>query len=434
MNNSAGIITKLQFNEKRERALLAGLQLSGEDRVDVEDSLYELSQLAETAGAVVVGNVVAKRETPTANYYIGEGKAEEIKQLCIEKKIDIVIFDDDLSPAQVKNLQDLFGIKVLDRTELILDIFAIHARSKEGRLQVELAQLQYMLPRLTHAWSHLSRQWGGVGTRTRGPGEKQLEVDRRRVRERITRLSKELERVHGHRKLQRKRRERKGIPLISIIGYTNAGKTTLFNNLTSSSMPSENQLFTTLDPKIKKFIFPNKQQVLISDTVGFIRKLPHHLVESFKATLEEVYEADLLLHVVDGSSKKIEEYSEVVLKLLKELDVITKPILTVINKIDLLDNDEVLIRKLKKRIHGGIPLSAKTGEGIDALVQTMQDEMNSLRETLDLFIPSQLLGVVAKLYALGNVISIKYLQKGAKIKVELPKVSAGEFKKWIVEK
>lgn len=373
MEREKGPITVLwpQISRRKERAVLVGLHLPHKDREAIEYSLKELKELTRTAGASVENIEITKRDSPTPNFYIGQGKAEEIARLCYSKGINLVIFDDELTPAQVKNLQGLLGVKVIDRTELILDIFAIHARTKEGKIQVELAQLKYMLPRLVHAWTHLSRQWGGIGTR--GPGERQLELDRRRVRLQITRLSRELERVHEHRSIQRKRRERLGIPLISIIGYTNAGKTTLFNSLTDSGLPVEDKLFTTLDPKLKRFVLRDNEIVLISDTVGFIRKLPHHLVESFKATLEEVYEADLLLHVIDGSIpvRWVEEQYEVVLNLLKELDVISKPIVTAINKIDLMDSD--MVGRICRKIPDSIPISAKRGQGIENLVKIINE-------------------------------------------------------------
>lgn len=373
-----GPITVLwpQFTRKKEKAVLVGLYLPKRDRQEVEDSLDELKHLAVTAGASVEKIEITKRDSTTPNFYIGSGKAEEISKICQVNGCDLVIFDDDLSPAQIKNLQNLIGVKVIDRTELILDIFAIHAKSHEGKIQVELAQLQYMLPRLVHAWTHLSRQWGGIGTR--GPGERQLEIDRRRIKTQISRLSSELERVHKHREIQRKRRERVGIPLISIIGYTNAGKTTLFNRITKSGLPAEDKLFTTLDPKIKRFILPDNKPVLFSDTVGFIQKLPHHLVESFKATLEEVYEADILLHVLDsaGLPRRIDEQYDVVMNLLKELDVIRKPIITAINKIDLLEQPSIIINRLSREIPYSIPISAKTGEGINDLIRLIQTGLN----------------------------------------------------------
>lgn len=418
---------------QKERAVLVGLQLPHTDRQDISDSLSELGQLVKTAGACVEHIEITKRDAPAPNFYIGQGKAEEIAKLCQTKGLNLVVFDDDLTPAQIKNLQDLLGVRVIDRTELILDIFAIHAHTREGKIQVELARLQYMLPRLVHAWSHLSRQWGGMGAR--GPGERQLEIDRRRVKEKITRLSKELERVHGHRKIQRKYRERKGIPLVSIIGYTNAGKTTLFNRLTNSSLPVEDKLFTTLDPKLKKCPLPNNQAVLISDTVGFIRKLPHQLVESFKATLEEVYEADLLVHVIDGScsAQKAEEQYNVVTNLLKELDAVSKPIITAINKVDLLEDSRLITNKLSKRIYMGVPISAKDGTGIDELLSDIQRELQGLRQTIKLFVPNKFLGEAVKIYGAGTVIDARYTKNGAYMTAELPACSIGEFKEWIVE-
>lgn len=416
-----------QFSAKKERAVLVGLELQERDRRDVEDSLEELRQLAKTAGASVEHVEITRRDTPTPNYCIGEGKAEEIARLCQTKGLDLVIFDNDLTPAQVKNLQNLFGVKVIDRTELILDIFAIHAKSKEGKIEVELAQLQYMLPRLVHAWTHLSRQWGGIGTR--GPGERQLELDRRRVRVQITRLRRELQRAHSHRIIQRKYRERRGLPLLSIIGYTNAGKTTLFNRLTESNLLVEDKLFTTLDPKIKKFVLPNNQAVLVSDTVGFIRKLPHHLVESFKATLEEVHSADLLLHVIDGtgSYRYIEQQNDVVLNILKELNVIEKPIINAINKIDLVPDALDIV---SRSFENSIAISAKEGTGISELLRMIQEEIQCLRISIELFIPNKYLGLVSKIYNSGTVTKAEYTNKGAHITAELPENSIGEFKKW----
>jgi len=419
------------MDKNKEKAFLVGVQFSNTKREEIEDSVSELVELAKTAGAIVEKTEIVRRDTPTPNYYIGEGKAQEIAKFCLENSINIVIFDDDLSPAQVKNLQDLFGVKVIDRTELILDIFAIHAKSREGKIQVQLAQLQYMLPRLVHAWTHLSRQYGGIGSR-RGPGEKQLELDRRRIRQQITSLSNELKKVHSNRKLQRKHRERAGIPLVSIIGYTNAGKTTLFNRLTDSDLPVENQLFTTLDPKIKKFNLPNGQAVVISDTVGFIKKLPHDLVESFKATLEEVYEADVLLHVIDGASDAIEEHYDVVINLLKELGVVSKPIISVINKIDLLTDNPEIVYKWTHRISDSVPVSAKTGEGIRDMLEAINLELQKLRIKVDFFIPNKDLGIMAKLYNRGTVLHTEYTDKGAKVEVEISENNIGEFKKWIM--
>src|SRR6266480_1370692 len=272
--------------KSRERALLIGLEKEGVSKWDLHDSLDELRELANSAGAQVVDTVTQKLQKPTAPYYIGRGKAESIKESCQDQQVTSVIFDDELSPAQGRNLENLFARKVLDRTQLILDIFAQRARSREGRLQIELAQLQYLLPRLTRMWHHLSRQTGGIGTR--GPGETQLEVDRRRVQERIARLERELEAVRKTRAVQRQGRKRHQWPVAAVVGYTNAGKSTLLNLLTGADVVAENRLFATLDPTTRSFVLPNKQRVLLTDTVGFLRKLPHTLIESFKATLEGV--------------------------------------------------------------------------------------------------------------------------------------------------
>ncbi|HEX3817211.1 MAG TPA: GTPase HflX, partial [Chthoniobacterales bacterium] len=275
------IVTQPQH--KQERALLIGLEKDGISKWDLRDSLDELAELANSAGAQVVDTITQKLQKPTAPFYIGKGKAEMIKESFQDRQVTSVIFDNELSPAQGRNLENLFSRKVLDRTQLILDIFAQRARSREGRLQIELAQLQYLLPRLTRMWTHLSRQTGGIGTR--GPGETQLEVDRRRVQERIARLERDLEEVRKQRAVQRQGRKRHQWPVAAVVGYTNAGKSTLLNLLTGAGVLAEDKLFATLDPTTRSFILPNKQRVLLTDTVGFLRKLPHTLIESFKATL-----------------------------------------------------------------------------------------------------------------------------------------------------
>src|SRR6476469_7363513 len=282
---------------KQERALLIGLEQEGVSKWDLRDSMEELAELANSAGAEVVDTVTQKLQKPTAPYYIGKGKAELIKESFKDQHVTSVIFDDELSPAQGRNLENLLSRKVLDRTQLILDIFAQLARSREGRRQIELAQLQYLLPRLTRMWTHLSRQTGGIGTRV--PGETQLEVDRRRVQERISRLERDLRGVRKNRTVQREGRLRRNWPVASLVGYTNAGKSSLLNSLTGAGVLAENKLFATLDPTTRQVVLPNRQRLLLTDTVGFIRKIPHTVIESFKATLEEVPLADLLIHVVD---------------------------------------------------------------------------------------------------------------------------------------
>jgi len=368
--------------KSRERALLIGLEKEGVSKWDLHDSLDELRELANSAGAEVVDTVTQKLSKPTAPYYIGRGKAESIKESCQDRQVTAVIFNDELSPAQGRNLENLFARKVLDRTQLILDIFAQRARSREGRLQIELAQLQYLLPRLTRMWHHLSRQTGGIGTR--GPGETQLEVDRRRVQERIARLERELESVRKTRAIQRQGRKRHQWPVAAVVGYTNAGKSTVLNLLTGADVVAEDKLFATLDPTTRSFVLPNKQRVLLTDTVGFLRKLPHTLIESFKATLEEVSEADLLIHIVDLSHPRVDEQMEAVDRVTKELDAYGKQTLIVFNKIDNLANREGVDSYLK-RFSGSVAISARTGEGVNQgfarSVTNLHDCLESLQSS-----------------------------------------------------
>src|SRR5579862_1821135 len=340
---------------RREKALLIGVERDGVTKWDLRESMEELAELASSAGAEVVGTVTQRLGHPTAPYYIGRGKVEEVEAKCREDSVTSIIFDDELSPAQGRNLERMTSRKVLDRTQLILDIFAQRARSKEGRLQIELAQLQYLLPRLTGMWNHLSRQSGGIGTR--GPGETQLEVDRRRVQERIGRLSDELSEVRKHRSIQRAGRLRHRWPVVSLVGYTNAGKSTLLNLLTGAEVEAADKLFATLDPTTRQLVLPNNQKVLLTDTVGFIKKLPHTVIESFKATLEEVHEADLLIHVVDLSHPNFQEQIQAVEKVIHELDAYGKQTLTVFNKTDLLASQEAAHAQLR-RIPGSVAISA----------------------------------------------------------------------------
>src|SRR5450432_1782747 len=361
-----------QPHRKQERALLVGLEKEGVAKWDLRDSMEELRERANSAGAEVVGTVTQRLDHPTAPFYIGKGKAEDVAKQCQTSEVTSVIFDDELSPAQGRNLEKLTSRKVLDRTQLILDIFAQRARSREGRLQIELAQLQYLLPRLTRMWNHLSRQSGGIGTR--GPGETQLEVDRRRVQERIARLERELEGVRKVRSVQRQGRKRHQWPVAAVVGYTNAGKSTLLNLLTGADLVAENRLFATLDPTTRSLTLPNKQRLLLTDTVGFLRKLPHTLIESFKATLEGVSQADLLIHVVDLSHPRVDEHIEAVNNVTKELGAFGKQTLVVFNKIDAVHNDE-LVAAYKKRFPGSVAISARTGAGVDELVPALQNAL-----------------------------------------------------------
>jgi GTPase len=403
--------------KKQERALLIGLEKEGVSKWDLRDSLEELAELANSAGAEVVDTVTQKLPKPTAPYYIGRGKAESIKDACQHRHVTSIIFDDELSPAQGRNLENLFARKVLDRTQLILDIFAQRARSREGRLQIELAQLQYLLPRLTRMWHHLSRQTGGIGTR--GPGETQLEVDRRRVQERIARLERELEAVRKTRAIQRQGRKRHQWPVAAVVGYTNAGKSTLLNLLTGADVVTENKLFATLDPTTRSFVLPNKQRVLLTDTVGFLRKLPHTLIESFKATLEEVNEADLLIHIVDLSHPRVDEQMEAVDTVIKELDAFGKQTLIVFNKIDNLENRE-LAETYVKHFPGSVAISARTGEGVGDLVRALQSALSSWRLRSRFLIPASESALIAEIHRVGHVLELSYQGDEAAIVAHIP--------------
>ena len=401
----------------QERALLIGLEKEGVSKWDLRDSMEELRELANSAGAEVVDTITQKLRKPTAPYYIGRGKAESLKDTLQAREVTSLIFDDELSPAQGRNLETLLARKVVDRTQLILDIFAQRARSREGRLQIELAQLQYLLPRLTRMWHHLSRQTGGIGTR--GPGETQLEVDRRRVQERIARLERELEAVRKTRAVQRQGRKRHQWPVASVVGYTNAGKSTLLNLLTGADVLTENRLFATLDPTTRSFVLPNKQRLLLTDTVGFLRKLPHTLIESFKATLEEVSEADLLIHVVDLSHPRVEEQMEAVDGVIKELDAFGKQTLIVFNKIDNLENRE-LAGIYTKRFAGSVAISARTGEGVGELVQALQDALGSWRLRLGFRIPVNESALIAEIHRVGHLLELRYEGDDALIVAHVP--------------
>src|SRR5881394_3599178 len=400
-----------------ERALLIGLEKQGVSKWDLQDSLEELAELANSAGAEVVDTVTQKLQKPTAPYYIGKGKAEAIKHSFQDREITSVIFDDELSPAQGRNLENLLARKVLDRTQLILDIFAQRARSREGRLQIELAQLQYLLPRLTRMWDHLSRQTGGIGTR--GPGETQLEVDRRRVQERIARLERELESVRKTRAIQRQGRKRHQWPVAAVVGYTNAGKSTLLNLMTGSDVLAVDKLFATLDPTTRSFMLPNKQRVLLTDTVGFLRKLPHTLNESFKATLEEVSEADLLIHVVDLSHSRVDDQIEAVEGVIKELNAFGKQTVIVFNKIDNLQNRD-LIDTYLRRFPGSVAISARTGEGVSHLVQALEGALSSWRLRSRFRIPANESALIAEIHRVGHVLELRYEANDALIVAHVP--------------
>lgn len=412
-----------------ERVFLVGVELKNRSALDLQDSLAELEELAATAGGNIIGTGVQKIETPVARTYIGTGKAEEFATECKGNDIDTVIFDDELSPAQSRNLETIFECKILDRTSLILDIFAQRARTREGKLQVELAQLQHLLPRLTRFWGHLSRQKGGIGMR--GDGETQLETDRRRVGDRINRISRELEEVRQHRQTQRVGRQRSQWPLASIVGYTNAGKSTLLNTLTGAGALAEDMMFATLDPTTRRLRLPTNQNVLLTDTVGFIRKLPHRLVEAFKATLEEVVQAELLIHVADLSHPQVEEQILAVNAVLEELGASGKPTLMVFNKTDRFESPAHL-QLFLDRFPGAVGISAKTGAGVPELLVELGVMLRPVREFVDLSIPHEASAIVARLHAVAQVVERNYEGETARFKARIPPHLRVEFQSYIV--
>lgn len=405
-----------------ERALLVTIKLSTEkDEWEAQDIASELEELTSSSTAQVADNIACLREKPTPNLFIGKGKTEEIAAVCQEEDIDTVIFSHDLSGTQQRNLEEVITKKTIDRTQLILDIFARHAKSPEGKMQVELAQLEYLMPRLTGKGIMLSRLGGGIGTR--GPGEQKLEVDRRRIRKRIDKLKDDLKHLSLHRKTLRKKRKEKAIPAIALVGYTNAGKSTLLNALTGAGQVVADNLFTTLDPLSKVFQLPNGENVIISDTVGFLHNLPHHLIEAFKATLEEVVEADLLIHILDASHRRVYEQAKAVFTVLKELGADNKPLITCLNKVDLLD-DRMWLSQLKKDFVNSVELSAKFKLNLDNLLEAIQRNFQGRMVSIEIFIPHSRMEIPDLIYREGKVTHIEYLQKGIQVKATLPKIIA----------
>lgn len=423
---------------RTERAFLVGVELKSDDTRNLRESLDELAELTATAGAEVVGEGTQKVETQNPATYIGKGKASEFAAFCKANDVDTVIFDDELSPAQTRNLEKIFEIKILDRTALILDIFSQRARTREGKLQIELAQLQHLLPRLTRFWGHLSRQKGGIGMRG-GEGESQLEADRRKVGERIDRIERDLDAVRQQRETQRAGRQRNQWPLASIVGYTNAGKSTLLNRLTGAGVLAKDILFATLDPTTRRLRLPTNQNILLTDTVGFIKKLPHGLVESFKATLEEVVQADLLLHVVDVSHPQVDEQIAAVNSVLSELGAGNKATMMVFNKVDQLNggNPESIgagtLTRLSELYPNSVAISARTGTGIEALLAEIGSQIRPEREFVELKIPHEEAALIARLHKVGQVIERKYLAKTAKFKARIPPHHHAEFAAYIEE-
>ena len=414
---------------KTERVFLVGVELKKKGAVDVNESMEELAELAATAGATIVGEGTQKLDRPQVATFIGKGKAGEFAERAKQERVDTVIFDDELSPAQIRNLERIFDCKVLDRTSLILDIFAQRASTREGKMQIEMAQLQHILPRLTRMWAHLSRQKGGIGMR--GDGESQLEVDRRRIQERISRLHRELEEVKRVRATQRQGRQRNNWPLVSIVGYTNAGKSTLLNVLTGAEVLSEDKLFATLDPTTRRLKLPGNQNALLSDTVGFIRKLPHQLVESFKATLEEVVEADILLHVVDVSSSSAGEQIKAVNEVLSEIGADNKLTLMVFNKIDRLPERNGNLHWCHDHTHA-VAISARTGEGLEELQSELSTMLRPIRQCMHLKIRAGEGAAIARIKAVGQVDEEHYEEEWIHIQARIPQHHQAEFARYII--
>lgn len=430
INKKLGRDTMSETAAQEERAILAGIEpIRQKQAWSSEESLAELERLADTAGAVVVGRFIQRKEKPDPALFLGKGKVEEISMAIQNTDASLLILDDELTPSQQHNLEQFLGIKVIDRTALILDIFAQRAHSREGKLQVELAQLKYNLPRIGGQGLVLSRLGGGIGTR--GPGETKLEVDRRRIYTRIHDIEAQIGQLKKQRELHRSRRKESRIPLAALVGYTNAGKSTLLNALSGSTVFAEDKLFATLDPTTRLVSLPDKQEVLLTDTVGFIQKLPHTLVTAFHATLEEVQQADLLLHVVDCSNENYELQIAAVIEVLKELQSESKPTLYVFNKSDRLENEQVCARMLHDR--EGIFISASAGTHLEELKQRIEAFFRESQLELHLCIPFDEGRLVTELHRLGTVKAAEYIEQGTLLHVLLPASEAEAFMKYKIE-
>jgi len=413
---------------EQEKAILVGVELHGESNWPLKESLSELAALTSTAGAVVVEKVTQSRDKPDSRFYIGTGKMEELKALVASRGADLVVFDCELGPSQIRNLEAELDVKVVDRTSLILDIFAQHAHSREGKLQVELAQTNYTLTHLIGKGELMSRLGGGIGTR--GPGETKLETDRRVIKSRISKLRKDIEKIREERGVKRASRKSALLPVAAIVGYTNAGKSTLLNSLTNAGVLVEDKLFATLDPTVRRLKLPNGLDVLITDTVGFIHKLPHQLVESFHATLEEVAEADMLFHVVDATSSFIEQKIQAVYRVLEEIKAIAKPMITIFNKVDLSDRVK-LSSEIKQNLKPYVEVSALKRQGIDQLISTIERELEKIMTVMDFEIPINEMDMVHLLHERGRVESEKFDGESVIIKARVNEITANRLKKYL---
>ncbi len=423
--------TETDFDVVRQRAAIVGVVTGGDTNVeDAEASLDELALLADTAGADTVHRILQRRDSPDPATYIGRGKLDELVQLSPALDLDLVIFDDELSPAQQRNLEKVLKVDVVDRVALILDIFALHARSREGMLQVELAQLRYRLPRLRGRGTEMSRLAGGIGTR--GPGESQLEVDRRRIQRRIAKLEDEREKLERTRETQRKARQRRRIPVVALVGYTNAGKSTLLNQVTDATARTEHQLFTTLDSRLRRLQLSGGEEVLLADTVGFVKKLPHELVEAFRSTLEEVRDADLLLHVIDGAAHGVERHLRAVREVLTEIDADKVPELFVVNKLDV--SPPGVVQEVSRLHQDVVGISAKTGEGTDKLLEAIARKLRSLMDIIELFVPWERGDVLAAIHREGEVLVENHGPDGASVRARLPDQAIDQLSEFVIER
>lgn len=427
---------------KVDRAIMVGVDIFDERKIlTLDHSLAELNRLADTAGFEVVGRVTQKLDHPNPKTFIGTGKVKEVKSIADELKADVILFDDELSPRHQRELEEILkGMRIIDRTALILDIFAQHANTREGALQVELAQYEYRLPRLTRAWTHLVRQAGGGGGRTggtagvglRGPGETQLEVDRREIRRRISYLKEELEKVRAHRQRHRARRKESNIPIVSLVGYTNAGKSTLLNQISDADVYVANKLFATLDPTTRRVNLIDGQQILVTDTVGFIQKLPTTLVAAFRATLEEIAEADLLLHVVDVSHPHALSQAEAVHATLADIDADEISMIPVLNKIDRLSEPGLAQQSLES-FPGAVAISALRGDGINDLLETIQNKLFESFEMITVELPYSEGGLISLFHDEGQVNVIENQYAGVFIQGRMPIRYLTRYKKYIVD-
>jgi len=417
------------MTEKNPKALLAAGYLDWQKKDECEEHLDELAFLAETAGVETIEKIPCHTRRVEAATFFTSGKLEELIDRAKELKVDLVIIDNEISPSQQRNLEKMFGIPVMERTELILGVFEQRAQSKEARLQVQLAEFQYQLPRLKKMWSHLHRQRGGTGgggVYVKGEGEKQIELDRRMLEEKINRLKREIKEVEKNRATQRMQRKKSGIPTFAIIGYTNAGKSTLLNALTDAGVFVEDKLFATLDTTTRKYMLDHNQEVLITDTVGFIRKLPHLLVAAFKGTLEESMQADVLLHLIDVSDEHAEEHAKTSREVLEELNVEDKPVITVLNKVDQLEDPGKLIY-FRTRFTKTVPISALTGEGFDVLRNMMIEELSKMRKRVTLRIPQSEYQLVTEVMQKGTILQQEYEENDILLDVELPQELYGRL-------